>query len=349
MMDLILGRSDNNVKVGDVVEMLLSISFGVKDSMLDWTWLGINPKEWPPQRLDWEMYRIEHLAFASNMEEEMTGWIDYPWHVLYSALRCMACQDWKRPHSCPVCKAVARNNGGTHDAWAYFKGCLTHLDTAPRCIGSLLLEDPLNARGKSLIPTVAFMLKELSPEKKARDWLPPITILYMAPGGHRQWPVSIKPMLDRLSWIVLKTRPLALMHLREALHDRPKWKPSIPSVYTFHSVVQNRVGYQYGAVQQWCNEDAWFDSSPTCDFWVADASKYRWGLPVLVPTCPKKMFMQGPRLKYIDIVTDTLHASSSDLITWNTLVMLKLRWFNEIPRQWLDITTNSLEAWKARD
>ena len=83
--------------------------------------------------------------------------------------------------------------------------------------------------------------------------------------------------------------------------------------------------------------------------WVADASKYRWGLPVLVPTCPKKMFMQGPRLKYIDIVTDTLHASSSDLITWNTLVMLKLKWYNEIPRQWLDITTNSLEAWEARD
>ena len=27
MMDLILGRSDNAVKVGDVVEMLLSISF----------------------------------------------------------------------------------------------------------------------------------------------------------------------------------------------------------------------------------------------------------------------------------------------------------------------------------
>ena len=34
MMDLILGRSDNIVKIGDVVEMLLSISFGVKDSML---------------------------------------------------------------------------------------------------------------------------------------------------------------------------------------------------------------------------------------------------------------------------------------------------------------------------
>ena len=195
MLDLALGRSDKNVQVGDVVEMLLSISFGVKDSMLDWTWLGINPKEWPPQRLDWEMYRLEHLSFASNMEESMTGWINYPWHVLYSALRCMACQDWKRPHNCPVCGAP-RNTGGTHDAWAFLTGCLSHLDTAPKCIGTLLLEDPLQARGKSLLPTVATMLGELSPGKQARDWLPPMTILYMAPGGHRQWPVSIKPMLD---------------------------------------------------------------------------------------------------------------------------------------------------------
>ena len=221
----------------------------------------------------------------------------------------MACQDWKRQHSCPVCRAVARNVGGTHDAWAYFNGCLTHLATAPKCIGALLLEDPLNVRGDTLIPTVASMLAELSPKKMARDWLPPLTILYMAPGGHRQWPVSIKPLLNRLSWIVLKTRPLALMHLDEALHDRPNWKPmyrqgpkvelvpavpykfldigtqmgeyhieelipkkgdkdnilhprhtrpGIPPSKNFHSVVQKRVGSNYGAIQQWCNENAWF-------------------------------------------------------------------------------------------
>ena len=363
MMNLILGRSDKNVQVGDVVEMLLSISFGVKDSMLDW-------------------------------------WINYPWHVVYSALRCMACQDWKRPHACPVCGALARNNGGTYDAWAYLRGCLTHLNTAPKCIGTLLLEDPLNARGNSLIPLGATLLTELSPEKQARDWLPPMTILYMAPGGHRQWPVSIKPMMDRLSWIVLRTRSLALMRLHEALLTRPNWKPyyrqgpridsvpavpykfldigtqmgeyqleeltlkkddkdnilhprytrsGIPPVDTFHSVVQGRVGNQHDIIQQWCTVKAWFESSPTCDFWVVDESKYRWGLPVLVPTCPRKLFMQGPRLKYIDIVTDTLHASSSDLITWNTLVLMKLKWLDRIPRQWVDITVNSLEAWETRD
>ena len=105
-------------------------------------------------------------------------------------------------------------------------GCLTHMNTAPKCIGTLLLENPLYARGKSLIPTVASLLTELSPEKQARDWLPPTTILYMAPGGHRQWPVSIKPMLDRLSWIVLMTRPLALVRFREALSAHTNWIPT---------------------------------------------------------------------------------------------------------------------------
>ena len=51
----------------------------------------------------------------------------------------------------------------------------------------------------------------------------------------------------------------------------------------------------------------------------------------------------------MDTVTDTLHASSSDLITWNTLVMIKLEWIHLIPRQWLEITTQSLEAWQERD
>ena len=70
---------------------------------------------------------------------------------------------------------------------------------------------------------------------------------------------------------------------------------------------------------------------------------------MIVPICPKKLFAQGPRKKYVDIVADTLHASSSDLITWNTLVMMKLQWVEDIPRQWIEITTQSLEAWKAKD
>ena len=171
------------------------------------------------------MYRLEHLSCASNVESQMTGWLEQPWHILYSALRCMACQDWQRQHLCPICRAAYRNSGGTHDAWSYFNGCITHLGIAPRCIGSLLLENILEARGNSLIPTVASLLTELSPNKGAREWLPTMTVLYMAPGGHRQWPVSITPLLDRLSWIVLQTRPLALMHLQEALGNNPDWQP----------------------------------------------------------------------------------------------------------------------------
>ena len=63
----------------------------------------------------------------------------------------------------------------------------------------------------------------------------------------------------------------------------------------------------------------------------------------------KKLLAQGPRQKYVDIVTDTIHASSSDLITWNTLIMVKLKWVDLIPRHWLEIATQSLEAWKLRD
>ena len=67
---------------------------------------------------------------------------------------------------------------------------------------------------------------------------------------------------------------------------------------------------------------------------------------MVVPTCPKKLFAVGPRKKYVDIVTDTLHASSSDLITWNTLVMIKLKWLGCIPKA--QITTVSLKEWEAR-
>ena len=58
------------------------------------------------------------------------------------------------------------------------------------------------------------------------------------------------------------------------------------------------------------------------------------GIAVLVPTCTKKLFAAlGPGKNYVDIVTDTLRASSSDLITWNTLVTIKLNWVSCIPRE----------------
>ena len=103
-----------------------------------------------------------------------------------------------------------------------------------------------------------------------------------------------------------------------------------------------KLGRETADGEVWRVEDAWFAHSPQFDFNVRDAQGYIWGLPVLVPTCPKRFFASGPRKKYVDIVTDTLHASSSDLLTRNTLVMLKLGWVNSIPREWIEITTKSL-------
>ena len=279
MLDLILGRSDKVVKVGDVVEMLLSISFAIKDAMLDWEWLGIDEKEWPQQRLDWDIYRIEHLSFASNMEAQFARW-QQPWHILYSALRCMSCQEWQKQHVCPICRHAVRNSGGTHDA----------------C-------------GRPMIPSVAELLAELYPKRGAREWLPMLTIIYMAPGGHRQWPMSITALLERLSWIVLQTRSLALSHFQAAVQRNPKRKRryrcgprvavapptpfkfldivtgmgcyhigehipgrnetdnvfhprlignGIPPDNTFHAVIYERAEKCIQDSEDWCLEEAWF-------------------------------------------------------------------------------------------
>ena len=303
-------------------------------------------------------------------------------------------------HLCPICRTTNRNSGGTHDAWASFHGCISHLTTTPRCIGSFMVADTARGRGRRMTPSVISLLEALSPKQGAREWLPMLSIIYMAPGGHRQWPMSIAALLDRLSWIVLQTRPLALPYFQEVVRRDLSWKPkyrcgpkialapsipfkfldigtkmgcyklgehipmkndtdnishprfisdAIPPVNTFHAVVHDRVSRWVQDTDEWCLEEAWFDHSPTFDFRVIDPPGYIWGLPVLVPTCPKKLFSQGARQKYVDIVTDILHASSSDLITWNTLVMIKMKWIGCIPRNWLEITTQSLEAWKQRD
>ena len=156
------------------------------------------------------------MAFVSNMESQFASWLDYPWHILYSALRSMACQNWQREHICPFCRTPHRNSGGTHDAWAYFNGCLTHMSTAPMCIGAFMLEDTMQGSGKPMTPPVIKLLERLSPKQEARAWLPAVSIIYMAPGGHRQWPMSITALLDRLSLILLQTRSLALTCFQDA-------------------------------------------------------------------------------------------------------------------------------------
>ena len=76
-----------------------------------------------------------------------------------------------------------------------------------------------------MIPSAASLLAELYPNKGVREWLPMLTMMYMAPGGHRQWPMSISALLDRLSWLVMQTRALALSIFQTAVQKNPKWQP----------------------------------------------------------------------------------------------------------------------------
>ena len=251
-----------------------------------------------------------------------------------------------------------------------------------------------------MIPSVISLLTELSLKQGAREWLPMMTVLYMAQEVIGSGQCQSLLFLIVCLGLRIKHVHWLLSHLQEALQKNHKWQPryrsgprvalapaipfkfldigtkmgcyqleghiplkkdtanvfhprfigdGIPPSNAFHAVMHSKVAKWVHDVDEWCLADAWFDHPPTFDFRVNDPPGYRGGLPVLVPTCPKKLFAQGPRHKYVDIVTDTLHASSSDLITWNTLVMMKLNWINEIPRHWIEIATHSLEAWKARD
>ena len=97
--------------------------------------LGIDLAEWPPQRLDWEIYKIEHLAFVRYMESTWEGWLSAPWHIGLVALRTMACLDWSAQHACPVCSQGGRNNKAVKDPWNFISGCMDHLMTATSCYG----------------------------------------------------------------------------------------------------------------------------------------------------------------------------------------------------------------------
>ena len=215
-----------------------------------------------------------------------------------------------------------------------------------------MLEDTLKGLGKPMTPRVIKLLETLSPKMEARDWMLAITILYMAPGGYRQWPMSITALLDRLSWIVLQTRPIGTnvfsrgnaeeSHLATQVskwtlgrgwgsyklgehvpkrHDidniyHPRYiRQGIPPVNTFHAVVHGRAAKWVNDVDEWCLEEAWFQHSVNHDFRVTDPA----GTHLGTACYHQKLFAQSPRQKYVDIVTDTIHASSSDLITWNTL------------------------------
>ena len=158
------------------------------------------------------------------VEASLTTWLRYPWHIVHSALRRVACQEWQSQHVCPICAKSDRNTGGVHNAWAYFDGCLTHLSTAPRCIGYLLNEDPLYGRGKSMIPSVADLLGELFPNQHRHERLPASDDHHIH-GTRRSSSSMANVHFCRLSWLVLQTRGLALTSFQSAVQKSSGWYP----------------------------------------------------------------------------------------------------------------------------
>ena len=129
---------------------------------------------------------------------------------------------------------------------------------------------------------------------------------------------------------------------RSSVHH-PKSGERIPVVNTVHTrLAKTQLGEPV-----WCDETAWTCHSSEYDFQVSEPLGNIWGLPILIPTFPGKLFEQGTR--HEDIVTDTLHTSSSDLITWNTLTMIKADLTSSIKLEWIQIVTASLQKWDVRD
>ena len=98
----------------------------------------------------------------------------------------------------------------------------------------------------------------------------------------------------------------------------------------------------------WCDDRMWTDYTVHYDLRVHEPIGSLWGLPLLIPTC-LRLFAQGVRLKYVDVFTDTLHASSSDLITWNTLAVIKYGRADLLRKEWLVVTHASMKSWQERD
>ena len=59
------------------------------------------------------------------------------------------------------------------------------------------------------------------------------------------------------------------------------------------------------------------------------------------------IFAEGVRLKYVNLVTDSMWATSPDSITWKTLVAVLLRY--DVPRSWYCVTNVTLPERESRD
>ena len=113
----------------------------------------------------------------------MMAWLKAPWFIGYSTLRNMAVFDSTAQHTCQVCGAAGSNKKTVKDPWCFMTGAMRHFLTSASCLASLLLNSSSpDIDGEYLIPSTLELLQGLIPSKCARDFLPPLTILYMCEG-----------------------------------------------------------------------------------------------------------------------------------------------------------------------
>ena len=87
-----------------------------------------------------------------------------------------------------------------------------------------------------MIPSTAELIRKLYPDKRTRDLLPPFSIVYMGPGGHRQWPLSIIALLNRFLLLISATKKSAIAHLAAAVKAYPELgKPTGAHIYSDNS------------------------------------------------------------------------------------------------------------------
>ena len=120
------------------------------------------------------VYQVQGVCLTRTLGNRMCS---FKAHGLFR-LECTACmphlfEGWSKPEGCE--ELHLRMNGSS-------------LNCHISCLGSPLSMNSPETDGVSLVPSTVALLKERYPDKCARDFLPSTTILYMGPGGHKQWP-----------------------------------------------------------------------------------------------------------------------------------------------------------------
>ena len=111
----------------------------------------------------------------------------------------------------------------------------------------------------------------------------------------------------------------------------PRVSSGIPVPGTFYEVMHEKLGKVRTGDKLWRDQNSWVKHSSNHDFHITDALGYIWGLLIIVRTCPRKLFEQGPR-KNMWILSLT-RCMPHPVISTN----------------WHEIAAASLSTWEERD